>query len=38
MEDMIQANISDLDKALKKSGKGGMKAFKDLFDSIKEQR
>jgi len=38
MEDMIQANISDLDKALKKSGKGGMKAFKDLFDSVKEQR
>lgn len=38
MEDMIQSNIRDLDKALQKSGKGGMKAFKDLFDSVKERQ
>lgn len=38
MEDRIQGEIRDLDKALKKSGKGGMKAFKDLFDSVKERQ
>lgn len=38
MEDMIQSNVRDLNKALQKSGKGGMKAFKDLFDSIKERQ
>jgi len=33
-EAQIQQNIEDLSKALKRSGAGGMKAFKDLFDRI----
>jgi hypothetical protein len=35
MEDRIQADVQALNKALEKSGKGGIKAFRDLFDSIK---
>jgi hypothetical protein len=35
IEDRIQQDIHDLDKALKRSGKGGMKAFRELFDSIR---
>ncbi|MBA7660467.1 hypothetical protein ES703_68469 [subsurface metagenome] len=36
MEDKIEADIRDLNKAMQRSGKGGIKAFKDLFDSVKE--
>lgn len=35
IEDRLKQDIHDLDKALKRSGKGGMKAFKELFDSIR---
>lgn len=36
MEDKIESDIRDLNKAMQRSGKGGIKAFKDLFDSVKE--
>jgi hypothetical protein len=35
IEDRLKQDIHDLDKALKRSGKGGMKAFRELFDSIR---
>lgn len=35
MKDQIDANVNDLNKALQKSGKGGIKAFQEMFDSIK---
>jgi len=35
LEESIQADIRDLNKTLQKSGKGGIKAFRELFDSIK---
>ena len=31
----LDADVRSLDKALKKSGKGGIKAFREMFDSIK---
>lgn len=36
MEAQIKQSIEDVSKALKRSGLGGMKAFKDLFDKIKQ--
>ena len=36
MEDKIESDIRELNKAMQRSGKGGIKAFKDLFDNIKE--
>ena len=36
MEDKIESDIRELNKAMQRSGKGGIKAFKDLFDSVKE--
>jgi len=35
MEAQIKQSVEDLSKALKRSGLGGMKAFKDLFDKIR---
>jgi hypothetical protein len=35
MEASIKQSVEDLSKALKRSGLGGMKAFKDLFDRVK---
>ena len=35
MEAQIKQSVEDLSKALKRSGLGGMKAFKDLFDRAK---
>ena len=31
----LDADVRDLNKALQRSGKGGMKAFREMFDSIK---
>lgn len=36
MGDKIAADVNDLNKALQRSGKGGIRAFQDLFDSIKD--
>jgi len=35
MEAKIQADVRDLNKALQRSGKGGIQAFKEMFDSLK---
>lgn len=35
MGDKIQSDVRNLDRALKMSGKGGMKSFLELFDSVK---
>jgi len=37
MEDKIESDVRDLNKALQRSGKGGIKAFRDMFDSIKDR-
>jgi len=37
MEDKIESDVRELNKAMQRSGKGGIKAFKDLFDSVKER-
>ena len=34
MGDKIEADVRDLQKALQRSGEGGIKAFKNLFDDI----
>lgn len=38
MEEKIEADIRDLNKAMQRSGKGGIQAFKDLFDSIQDRK
>ena len=37
MGEKIQQDVQDLNKALQRSGKGGIKAFQDLFDKIKDR-
>lgn len=37
MGEKIQADVADLNKALQRSGKGGIKAFQDLFDKIQDR-
>lgn len=34
MEEKIESDVRELNAAMQRSGKGGIKAFKDLFDSI----
>lgn len=36
-EDAIEQNIHELDIAMKRSGKGGIEAFRELFDRIDER-
>jgi flagellar biosynthesis GTPase FlhF len=38
MKDRLEADIRDMDKAMKRSGQGGMKAFTDMFDKIRDRQ